>query len=147
MEVDQQENIDSNEEDSIETDSQYDHDLAPQKKEHFQPGAFAAVLFPAKRGKSFSVCISLILDIDDKEFQLNYMKKSGKTHIWPDKQDISWEDDDKVIASLSEPIMSDNWSLFAFDPEVLEDISQELLKDYNMFISANGNNVVSLTRT
>ena len=64
MEVDQQENKDSNQEESIETDSQHDHDLEPQRKEHFQPGPFAAVLFPAKRGKSVT------------EFQLNNMKKS-----------------------------------------------------------------------
>lgn len=99
-------------------------------KEHFQPGVFAAVLFPTKKGKSVTVCIGQILDIDDQEFQLKYMKKSGKTYIWPDKQDISWETDDKLVATVAEPTMSDKRSHFVFDSEELEDISKKLSKDY-----------------
>jgi beta-glucanase (GH16 family) len=34
------------------------------------------------------------------------MKKSGKTYIWPDKQDISWETDDKLVATVAEPTMN-----------------------------------------
>jgi hypothetical protein len=41
----------------------------------------AAVLFLTKKGKSVTVCIGQILDIDDQEFQLKYMKKSGKTGV------------------------------------------------------------------
>ena len=90
----------------------------------------AAVLFPTKKGKSVTVCIGQILDIDDQEFQLKYMKKSGKTYIWPDKQDISWETDDKLVATVAEPTMSDKRSHFVFDSEELEDISKKLSKDY-----------------
>ena len=75
-------------------------------KEHFQPGVLAVVLFPTKKGKSVTVCI---------EFQLKYMKKSGKTYIWQDKQDISWETDDKLVATVAEPTMSDKRSYFVFD--------------------------------
>jgi hypothetical protein len=34
------------------------------------------------------------------------MKKSGKTDIWPDKQDISWKTDDKLVATVAEPTIS-----------------------------------------
>jgi hypothetical protein len=37
----------------------------------------AAILFPTKKGKSVTVCIGQILDIDDQEFQLKYIKKSS----------------------------------------------------------------------
>ena len=91
---------------------------------------FAAVLFPTTKGKSVTVCIGQILDIDDQEFQLKYMKKSGKKYIWPDKQDISWETDDKLVATVAEPKMSDKRSHFVFDSEELEDIKKKLSKDY-----------------
>jgi hypothetical protein len=68
-----------------------------------------------KKGKSVTVCIGQILDIDDQEFQLKYMKKSGKTYIWPDKRDISWETDDKLVATVAEPTMSDKRSHLVFD--------------------------------
>jgi hypothetical protein len=42
-------------------------------KEHFQPGVLAAVLFPTKKGKSVTVCVGQILDIDDQEFQCSFM--------------------------------------------------------------------------
>jgi hypothetical protein len=41
----------------------------------------AAVLFPTKKGKSVTVCIEQILDIDDQEFQLKYMKKWEDIHL------------------------------------------------------------------
>ena len=56
----------------------------------------AAVLFTTKKGKSVTVCIGQILDIDDQEFQLKYMKKvgiqtSGQTNkIYLGKLMISW---------------------------------------------------------
>ena len=56
--------------------------------------------------------------------------KSGKTYIWQDKQDISWETDDKLVATVAEPTMSDKRSHFVFDSEELEDISKKLSKDY-----------------
>ena len=49
------------------------------------------------------------------------MKKSEKTYIWPDKQDISWETD-KLVATVAEPTMSDKRSHFVFDSEELKDI-------------------------
>ena len=58
------------------------------------------------------------------------MKKSGQSYIWPDKQDISWETDDKLVATVAEPKMSDKRSHFVFDSEELEDISKKLSKDY-----------------
>ena len=82
-------NIDSNQErmeidpDSENTEHAEDDAILPNKG-HFQPGVFAAVPFPAKKGKSVTVCIGQILDIDDEEYQLNYIK-SGKAYISPDK--------------------------------------------------------------
>jgi len=138
MEIDHLENTDSNQQENIEIDQENidSENTQPEKesvstnKEHFQPGVFAAVLFPTKKGKSVTVCIGQILDIDDQEFQLKYMKKSGKTYIWPDKQDISWETDDKLVATVAEPTMSDKRSHLVFDSEELEDISKKLSKDY-----------------
>ena len=124
MEIDPQQNTDSENTEHAEDDA-----ILPNKG-HFQPGVFAAVLFPAKKGKSVTVCIGQILDIDDEEYQLNYMKKSGKAYIWPDKQDTSWEDEDRLISSLSEPQMSDKRSHFVFDSAELENISKKLSKDY-----------------
>ena len=136
MEIDHLENTDSNQQENIEIDQENidSENTQPEKesvstnKEHFQPGVFAAVLFPTKKGKSVTVCIGQILDIDDQEFQLKYMKKSGKTYIWPDKQDISWETDDKLVATVAEPTMSDKRSHFVFDSEELEDISKKVVK-------------------
>jgi hypothetical protein len=42
-----------------------------------------------------------------KNFNSNNMKKSGKTYIWPDKQDISWETVDKLVATVAEPTIND----------------------------------------
>jgi hypothetical protein len=51
----------------------------------------------------------------------------GHYGFHPDKQDISWEtDDDKLVATVAEPTMSDTWSHFVFDSEELEDISKKL---------------------
>lgn len=131
MEIDHLENTDSNQQENIDSENtQPEKESVSTNKEHFQPGVLAAVLFPTKKGKSVTVCIGQILDIDDQEFQLKYMKKSGKTYIWPDKQDISWETDDKLVATVAEPTMSDKRSHFVFDSEELEDISKKLSKDY-----------------
>jgi hypothetical protein len=45
-------------------------------------------------------------------------------------QDISWETDDKLVATVAKPTMSDKWSHFVFDSEELEDISKKSSKDY-----------------
>ena len=76
------------------------------------------------------MCIGQILDIDDGEVQLKYMKKSGKTFVWPEKQDTSWEDIDKLIDLLSEPTISNNRLHFVFEPKEITDISKKLMKDY-----------------
>ena len=122
MKVDQQENTDY--------DSEPDDYSVPEKRKHFQPGAFVAVLFPTKRGKSVNVCIGQILDIDDGEVQLKYMKKSRKTFVWPEKQDTSWEDIDKLIDLLSQPTISNNRLHFVFKRKEITDISKKLMKDY-----------------
>ena len=40
-------------------------------KEHFQPGMFAAVLFPTKKGSQSQYALDKFLIFDDQEFQLN----------------------------------------------------------------------------
>ena len=78
MEIDHLENTDSNQQENIEIDQETDSEnTQPEKesvstnKEHFQPGMFAAVLFPTKKGSQSQYALDKFLIFDDQEFQLN----------------------------------------------------------------------------
>jgi hypothetical protein len=58
----QQENIEIDQENIDSENTQPEKESVSTNKEHFQPGVFAAVLFPTKKGKSVTVCIGQILD-------------------------------------------------------------------------------------
>jgi hypothetical protein len=70
-------------------------------------------------------------------YERRVVNKSGKTYIWTDKRDISWETDDKLVATVAEPTMSDKRSHFVFDSEELEDISKKFILMKSNEISEN----------
>jgi len=78
---------------------------------------------------SVTVCIGQILDIDDQEFQLKYVKKVRR-HTSGQTNKIYLGETDKLVTTVAEPTMSDKRSHFVFDSEELEDILKKFSKDY-----------------
>ena len=56
---------------------------------------------------TFTCSTSKILQIDeeDEQVQLKYMMKSGGIYVWPEKEDLSWEEITPILNHVAAPTM------------------------------------------
>ena len=56
---------------------------------------------------TFTCSTSKILQIDEEgeQVQLKYMMKSGGIYVWPEKEDLSWEEITSILNHVAAPTM------------------------------------------
>ena len=68
-----------------------------------------------------------VMEIDDNDFLVRFMKRVGVgSYIWPDNDDISWQDLSTIIAKVDPPVLKNNRGHFEFSSVDIDRIKNML---------------------
>ena len=95
--------------DNVETIIDEDLQMLTNELESFNTGDFVYVELKNKKKLKSKVCsdhfAGQIVNLDDNEVEISFLKNSQKYYMWPDPLSVSWVDVDDIHLKLDTPNM------------------------------------------
>ena len=60
------------------------------------------------------LCFLKVLDTDDDEMHIKYMKRTGDLYIWPEKEDKAWISVEQIVSVVQPPSLENKREQFRF---------------------------------